>query len=202
MFGDKLRHILHSKNISAKELSFSSGISQSHLSKIINNQLQPRFDKIECIADALEVSPGIFFNNENNTNSFGKPLNLYSAIVETDFMLADIYLNEYKNVFGFYLKYLKDYEALLNKYDEIIKSDYDFFAFVNEGEIIFSFPDGKKKKYPTGKILRKEKNFDEIVYSAKAGTCLTAVFMGRSMNLLWEFYTKNEDAVIARRVIK
>ncbi|MBL1215051.1 MAG: helix-turn-helix transcriptional regulator [Ignavibacteriae bacterium] len=202
LFGDKLRYILTTKNITAKELSFSSGISQSHLSKLINNQLQPRFDKIESIAKVLEVSPGIFFNNEKSDSAFGKPLNLNSAVIETDFMLADIYLSEDKKVFGFYLRYLKDYEAMLNKYDEIIKSDYQFMAYISKGEITLKLPNGKTENYLPGDILRKEKNNNEIIYSVKAGTFLTAVFMGDNMNSIWDYYTKNKGLVITERVIK
>ena len=202
MFNEKLRHILNSKNISAKELSFNSGISQSHLSKLLNNKIQPRYDKIVKISEALHVSPSVFFELNNHSKLFGKTLNMKVAVIETEAMLADIYLNNEKTIFGFFLRYLKDYEDNLNKYDEIIGPKYQFLAFVREGEVTFKYPNGATKEFVIGDIITKEIDADGIRYFAKAGTFLTSIFMGSNMDVLWEYYTAKVGTVINQRNVE
>jgi hypothetical protein len=45
------------------------------------------------ISEALEVSPCVFFAATRQHNVFGKSVNLSFAVIESEFMLADIYPN-------------------------------------------------------------------------------------------------------------
>lgn len=65
MLGDNIRRIRKSKKISINKLSSMSGISLGYLSDIENNNAKnPTMDKLQAIADALEVSVSDFLTSE------------------------------------------------------------------------------------------------------------------------------------------
>ncbi len=66
MFGVNLYKIMQAQKISGKELSFSSGISQSTISKFISSNQEPKFSQIIAIANALNIPPEAFMSVVNS----------------------------------------------------------------------------------------------------------------------------------------
>lgn len=60
-FGRLLKKLMDEKNINQVELAKKTGISQSSLSDYLRGVYIPKQDKIHLIADALGVSPALFF---------------------------------------------------------------------------------------------------------------------------------------------
>lgn len=53
--GKGIKELMKSKNISLKDLSTKTGISQQSLSRIMNDQMQPKKLAIKLICKALDV---------------------------------------------------------------------------------------------------------------------------------------------------
>ena len=70
MLGDNIRNIRKSKKISLNNLAKMSGISLGYLSDLENNKFtNPTIDKLNKIAQILEVQTTDFFNDDSNENS-------------------------------------------------------------------------------------------------------------------------------------
>lgn len=61
-FGRLLKKLMDEKNVNQVELAKKTGISQSSLSDYLRGVYIPKQDKIHLIADALGVSPAVFFS--------------------------------------------------------------------------------------------------------------------------------------------
>ena len=64
MFAKRLVSLLDVRGVSQKRVSYTSGISESDLSKIIANTRTPRYDQIVSISKALSVEPYYFFERQ------------------------------------------------------------------------------------------------------------------------------------------
>lgn len=65
MLGDNIRKIRKDKKMSINNLSKKTGISLGYLSDLENNKAKnPSIDKLELIADVLQVSVDIFFKSD------------------------------------------------------------------------------------------------------------------------------------------
>jgi DNA-binding Xre family transcriptional regulator len=64
LFIENLRDILDQKGVNQKQLSEISGVSENGISKIFLGTRQIRFDTLEDICNALEISPGILFEEK------------------------------------------------------------------------------------------------------------------------------------------
>jgi len=62
MFGENLHKIMQAQNISGKELSRSTGISQSTISKFLSGNQEPRYSQIIQIARAVNLPPDVFIS--------------------------------------------------------------------------------------------------------------------------------------------
>ena len=83
MFGNNLYKILHAQKILGKELSLSTGISQSTISKFLSGSQEPKFSQIIAIAEALHISPDVFMSDLGVTNSVNSTfINEYCLIRE------------------------------------------------------------------------------------------------------------------------
>ena len=71
--GPAIRAIRKEKGISQNQLAKKAGISQSGLSSIENTTKNPSIQTIKLICEALDVSPEIFFY-DNDSHLQGKPL--------------------------------------------------------------------------------------------------------------------------------
>lgn len=69
-FGDNLQEILKEKNITQKELSLRTNLTETSISRYIHNTRQPKFTDICKISVALNITPNdLFYGNlENNLN--------------------------------------------------------------------------------------------------------------------------------------
>ena len=83
MFDKNLYKILHAQKISGKELSLSTGISQSTISKFLSGSQEPKFSQIITIAKALNIPPDVFMSAVSGTSSVYSPfINEYCLIRE------------------------------------------------------------------------------------------------------------------------
>lgn len=64
-FGERLKKILDELDVSQNELSRRTDKESSYISKIINGKVNVSWSTIQEFADALNISPGQFFANEN-----------------------------------------------------------------------------------------------------------------------------------------
>ena len=73
MFGENLYKLLHAQKISGKELSLSTGISQSTISKFLSNHQEPKYSQIIAIAKVLHIPPDIFMSVVNPAHEVNQP---------------------------------------------------------------------------------------------------------------------------------
>ena len=64
--GERLAHLRISKNVSAREMSLSIGLSANYINKIENGKSLPSMAVFFDICDYLGISPKDFFDLENN----------------------------------------------------------------------------------------------------------------------------------------
>ena len=62
MFGKNLHKIMQAQKISGKELSRSTGISESTISKFLSGNQEPRYSQIIQLAKAVNLPPGVFIS--------------------------------------------------------------------------------------------------------------------------------------------
>ncbi|MCS7202576.1 MAG: helix-turn-helix transcriptional regulator [Dictyoglomus sp.] len=63
--GDKIRKIRKQKNLTLEELSKKTGLSLSYISLIERGLKNPSLKALEKIAECLDISPSIFFREED-----------------------------------------------------------------------------------------------------------------------------------------
>lgn len=73
MFGKNLFNLMHAQKISGKELSLSTGISQSTLSKFLSGSQEPRFSQVLAIAKALHIPPDLFMSTVSSIPKVHQP---------------------------------------------------------------------------------------------------------------------------------
>lgn len=74
-FAIRLRKALEERSMNQSELSKKTGIRQSSISDYLNDRYEPKQDKVEAIANALDVSPSYLMgvdNDEDNLTMDGK----------------------------------------------------------------------------------------------------------------------------------
>ncbi len=77
--GERIKNILDARQMSQKELSEITGISQSLLSKYLSSNLSMRSDVLCKIARALDVSLEMLINGEEKgENAFDECINVLS----------------------------------------------------------------------------------------------------------------------------
>lgn len=63
--GEKFRYLRKEKGISSQQLEYLSGVSQSNISRIENNEISPTIDTLLKLCNALNISViELFENNE------------------------------------------------------------------------------------------------------------------------------------------
>lgn len=83
MFDENLYKIMHAQKISGKELSLSTGISQSTISKFLSDSQEPKFSQIIAVAKALHIPPDVFMSVINPALGVNPPfINEYCMIRE------------------------------------------------------------------------------------------------------------------------
>lgn len=65
MLGENLKTIMKEKGVTSKELAERVGVSQVHISYILNNKRDPSIDLLEKIANVLNVSVSDFYLEKN-----------------------------------------------------------------------------------------------------------------------------------------
>lgn len=66
--GDRIKELRKLKNMSQKDLAYSSDLDRSYIASVENGQRNISIKNIEKIADALNVSLKNFFNNDTFEN--------------------------------------------------------------------------------------------------------------------------------------
>ena len=64
LFSDNLRDALERKGISQKQLASMADVSENGISKILGGTRQIRFDTLEAICVALDVTPSELFGEQ------------------------------------------------------------------------------------------------------------------------------------------
>lgn len=101
MLGDNIRKIRKAKKVSINNLSKTSGVSLGYLSDLENNKLDnPTVDKLKKIANALDVSVKLFFEEECKTDYLKKNIDLYERTFKTP-QEAMKFILEQPSIMGF-----------------------------------------------------------------------------------------------------
>ena len=80
-FGERLAHLRSIKNVSAREMSLSIGLSANHINKIENGKILPSMTAFFDICDYLKISPKDYFDLEsNNPNLVSEMVNDYNRL--------------------------------------------------------------------------------------------------------------------------
>ena len=80
-FGDRLAKLRNIKNVSAREMSISIGLSANHINKIENGKTFPSMTAFFDICDYLNISQKDFFDTENNNpNLVSEMVNDYKRL--------------------------------------------------------------------------------------------------------------------------
>ena len=66
MVGLKIKNLMEIKHVTQKKLSEKTGISSGAISSYLSGRYEPKFDKLQLIANALNVSVSVFLENNNN----------------------------------------------------------------------------------------------------------------------------------------
>ena len=56
LFSSRLKQALHNRNITQQQLSEKTGIPKSAISQYVSGKFEPKQDRLELMANALEVS--------------------------------------------------------------------------------------------------------------------------------------------------
>lgn len=115
MLGDNIKREMKIKNIVAKDLAASVGITPTYLSYILNNKRKnPSMELLNKIANALGVTVDTFFDNDSNTNESK----------ERDYSLT---IKEQENIDKEAQKILDDMTLSFSKNKDILTEE-DYFA--------------------------------------------------------------------------
>lgn len=118
MLGDNIKREMKIKNIVAKDLAASVGITPTYLSYILNNKRKnPSMELLNKIANALGVTVDTFFDNDSNTNESKEKK-------ERDYSLT---IKEQENIDKEAQKILDDMTLSFSKNKDILTEE-DYFA--------------------------------------------------------------------------
>ncbi|WP_419867422.1 helix-turn-helix domain-containing protein [Clostridium perfringens] len=118
MLGDNIKREMKTKNIVAKDLAASVGITPTYLSYILNNKRKnPSMELLNKIANALGVTVDTFFDNDSNTNESKEKK-------ERDYSLT---IKEQENIDKEAQKILDDMTLSFSKNKDILTEE-DYFA--------------------------------------------------------------------------
>jgi len=79
--GERIAHLRCIRNVSAREMSFSVGLSANHINKMENGKAIPSLATLFDICDYLKISPKDFFDTENNDpNQVSEMVNDYKRL--------------------------------------------------------------------------------------------------------------------------
>lgn len=113
MLGDNIKREMKTKNIVAKDLAASVGITPTYLSYILNNKRKnPSMELLNKIATALGVTVDTFFDNESKEKK------------ERDYSLT---IKEQENIDKEAQKILDDMTLSFSKNKDILTEE-DYFA--------------------------------------------------------------------------
>ena len=80
-FRERLAELRNIKNVSAREMSLSIGLSANHINKIENGKTLPSMTLFFDICDYLDISPKDFFDMENgDPNQVSEMVNIYKRL--------------------------------------------------------------------------------------------------------------------------
>jgi len=68
-FGNRLAELRIIKNVSAREMSLSIGLSENYINKIENGKIWPSMQTFFYICEYLDITPKDFFDRGNNNPS-------------------------------------------------------------------------------------------------------------------------------------
>ncbi|MDU3018086.1 helix-turn-helix domain-containing protein [Clostridium perfringens] len=115
MLGDNIKREMKNKNIIAKDLAASVGITPTYLSYILNNKRKnPSMELLNKIASALDVTVDAFFDNDSKHNESK----------EKDYSLT---IKEQENIDKEAQKILDDMTLSFSKNKDILTEE-DYFA--------------------------------------------------------------------------
>ncbi len=118
MLGDNIKREMKTKNIVAKDLAASVGITPTYLSYILNNKRKnPSMELLNKIANALGVTVDTFFDNDSNPNESKEKK-------EKDYSLT---IKEQENIDKEAQKILDDMTLSFSKNKDILTEE-DYFA--------------------------------------------------------------------------
>ncbi len=118
MLGDNIKREMKTKNIVAKDLAASVGITPTYLSYILNNKRKnPSMELLNKIATALGVTVDTFFDNDSNINESKEKK-------ERDYSLT---IKEQENIDKEAQKILDDMSLSFSKNKDILTEE-DYFA--------------------------------------------------------------------------
>ena len=84
-FGERLAHLRSIRNVSAREMSLSIGLSANHINKIENGKILPSMTTFFDICDYLSISPKDFFDTESSDpNQVSEMVNEYNRLDSDD----------------------------------------------------------------------------------------------------------------------
>ncbi|MDU5492408.1 MAG: helix-turn-helix transcriptional regulator [Clostridium perfringens] len=118
MLGDNIKREMKTKNIVAKDLAHSVGITPTYLSYILNNKRKnPSMELLNKIATALGVTVDTFFDNDSNSDESKEKK-------ERDYSLT---IKEQENIDKEAQKILDDMTLSFSKNKDILTEE-DYFA--------------------------------------------------------------------------
>ena len=88
--GQKIKDLIESKKISAKEIYCKAGISKPTFDSMVKDNGNPTAKNLEALANALECSIDYFFDREDHTNNnIGHHVNGNGNKVSGDITLSE-----------------------------------------------------------------------------------------------------------------
>jgi len=116
MFGENLHKIMQAQNISGKELSRSTGISQSTISKFLSGNQEPKYSQIIQLAKAVNLPPGVFISVISSQYDSAPPM------INECCMIRELYRDTASNLHITTLHSFKEFTMDLSDmvYDEAI----------------------------------------------------------------------------------
>ncbi len=94
VFGNKLKKLLHDKDVSANKLSQEIGIDRASIGKYIKGDCSPRLDTFLAICNVLGVQPNYFLNPNYNDYSADNSKTEERKIIESLYCLCKMNLIE------------------------------------------------------------------------------------------------------------
>lgn len=76
-FGKNLKYYRYQKNYSQEKLAEIVNIDSRYLSDLENGKYSPSFNKIERLAEVLEIEPYLLFKEDTNHSSLAPRVDIY-----------------------------------------------------------------------------------------------------------------------------